>query len=73
MEGEDEESDEPRAFTNKKPWQKIIVLAAGSFMNVVCALLIMIISYRRLRIYYHYGRHCRRGQPCGLFEPETGR
>ena len=43
MEGEDEESDEPRAFTNKKPWQKIIVLAAGSFMNVVCALLIMII------------------------------
>lgn len=30
-----------RAFNNKKPWQKIIVLAAGSFMNVVCAILIM--------------------------------
>ena len=43
MEGEDEESDEPRAFTNKKPWQKIVVLAAGSFMNVLCALLIMIL------------------------------
>lgn len=43
MEGEDEESDEPRAFSNKKPWQKIVVLAAGSFMNVLCALLIMIL------------------------------
>lgn len=43
MEGEDEDSDSPRAFGNKKPWQKIVVLAAGSFMNVVCAVLIMII------------------------------
>jgi Predicted membrane-associated Zn-dependent proteases 1 len=43
MEGEDGESDEPRAFGNKKPWQKIIILAAGSFMNVVCAIVIMII------------------------------
>ncbi len=42
MEGEDEKSDSPRAFNNKKPWQKLIVLAAGSFMNVVCAFLIMI-------------------------------
>lgn len=41
MEGEDEESDEPRAFTNKKPWQKIVILAAGSFMNVVCAVIVM--------------------------------
>ena len=43
MEGEDEESEEPRAFSNKKPWQKIVVLAAGSFMNVICAVLIMIL------------------------------
>lgn len=41
MEGEGEDSDEPRAFNNKKPWQKIIILAAGSFMNVLCAILIM--------------------------------
>ncbi|MCI8349092.1 MAG: RIP metalloprotease RseP [Firmicutes bacterium] len=41
MEGEDEESDEPGAFTNKKPWQKIVILAAGSFMNVVCAVVVM--------------------------------
>lgn len=43
MEGEDEESDDLRAFNNKKPWQKIIILAAGSFMNVICAILIMCI------------------------------
>ncbi|MBR5129087.1 MAG: RIP metalloprotease RseP [Firmicutes bacterium] len=43
MEGEDEDCDSPRAFGNKKPWQKILVLAAGSFMNVLCAILIMII------------------------------
>ena len=28
MEAEDEESDSPGAFTNKKPWKRIIVLAA---------------------------------------------
>lgn len=43
MEGEDDDSEDERAFSNKKPWQKLIVLAAGSFMNVICALLIMII------------------------------
>ena len=50
MEGEDgsEEDEEDilteldeRAFRNKKPWQKLIILAAGSFMNVLCAILIM--------------------------------
>lgn len=43
MEGEDEESEDDRAFGNKKPWQKLIILAAGSFMNVVCAIVIMIL------------------------------
>ncbi len=33
----------PRAFNNKKPWQKIIILAAGSAMNVVSAFLILTI------------------------------
>ena len=56
MEGEDgspdeEETDEngepvteeynPRSFNNKKPWQKIVILAAGAFMNVVSAFLIL--------------------------------
>ena len=33
--------DDPRSFNNKKPWQKIIILAAGSAMNVFCAFLIL--------------------------------
>ena len=44
MEGEDGDSGDsadPRAFGNKKPWQKIVVLAAGSFMNIICAIVIM--------------------------------
>lgn len=41
MEGEDENSEDPGAFGNKKPWQKLVVLAAGSFMNMMCAVLIM--------------------------------
>ena len=41
MEGEDEDAHEPRAFNNKKAGQKTIILAAGSFMNVLCAILIM--------------------------------
>lgn len=43
MEGENEESDNPRAFNNKKAWQKILVLVAGSFMNVCICVLIMFI------------------------------
>lgn len=42
-EGEDGNLIQPdkRSFSAKKPWQKIIVLAAGSFMNIACAVLIM--------------------------------
>ena len=42
MEGEDEESDDPRAFDNKPAWQKDIILAAGSAMNFLVALVIII-------------------------------
>ena len=34
MEGEDEESDNPRAFPQKSWWRRLIILAAGSFMNL---------------------------------------
>lgn len=41
MEAEDEESDSPGAFTNKKPWQRIIVLAAGAGMNIIMGFVIV--------------------------------
>lgn len=42
MEGEDEESEEPRAFSNKKAWQKAVILVAGPAMNFLLALILMI-------------------------------
>ena len=41
MEGEDtdESSDNPKAFNNKKWWQKIIILISGAGMNVLIAVL----------------------------------
>ena len=45
MAGEDESSDDPAAFTNKKPWQRVLILVAGSFMNFVLGLLIVLILY----------------------------
>ncbi len=42
MEGEDETSDDPRAFTSAKPWKRIVILIAGAAMNFLTGLLIMI-------------------------------
>ena len=35
MEGEDEESANPRAFVNAKIWKRMIIIVAGAFMNLV--------------------------------------
>lgn len=43
MEGENEESDNPRAFNNKSPIAKIAVLIAGATMNIITAWLILVI------------------------------
>lgn len=43
MEGENEESDNPRAFNNKSPLSKIAVLIAGATMNIITAWLILVI------------------------------
>lgn len=41
MEGEDGDSDNPRAFTNAKVWKRLVILAAGSAMNFLTGLLII--------------------------------
>lgn len=43
--GEDADSDDPTAFNNKKPWQRIIVLISGALMNYVLALLIIVTMF----------------------------
>ena len=45
MEGEDGDSDDPRAFTTKAPWKRIIILAAGAFMNFLTGIVILIVLY----------------------------
>jgi regulator of sigma E protease len=44
MEGEDEESDDPKAFNNKPAWSRAVVLVAGSLMNILFAVLLLIIA-----------------------------
>jgi len=43
MEGEDEESDDPRAFGNAATWKKMIILVAGAAMNFVTGLLLCMV------------------------------
>ena len=43
MEGEDEESDNPRAFNNAKVWKRMIIIVAGAFMNIVLGLIMMFV------------------------------
>ncbi len=41
MEAEDEESTNPRAFTNAKIWKRMIIIIAGAVMNIVLGLIMM--------------------------------
>jgi regulator of sigma E protease len=43
MEGEDDGSNDPRAFTNKPIWARFIVLVAGSLMNFILGFVIILI------------------------------
>jgi len=43
LEGEDVESDDPRAFGNAPAWRQLIVLVAGVAMNVILAILLFFV------------------------------
>ncbi len=43
MEGEDGESDNPRAFSAASWWKRLIILCAGAFMNFVAGVLLLAI------------------------------
>ena len=45
IEGEDGDSDDPRAFPKKPLWQRLLVLAAGSIMNLLAGFLIALVIY----------------------------
>lgn len=43
MEGEDEDSENPRAFNNAKIWKRMIIIIAGAVMNIILGFLLMFI------------------------------
>lgn len=45
MEGEDEDTDNPRSFQKAAWWKRLIILVAGSFMNLVAGVVLMILVY----------------------------
>ena len=52
MEGEDEGSEDPRAFGNAKVWQRVIILVAGATMNFIVGFLMMLLF---VGIYFQHG------------------
>ena len=44
MEGEDETSTDNRAFCNKKPWRRFIIVAMGAIFNLLLGLIIVGVS-----------------------------
>ena len=45
MEGEGEDSDDPRSFQSKPAWKRFVILVAGAFMNFVAGLVIILIIF----------------------------
>ncbi len=45
MEGEDEVTEDPRAFTRQKTWKRLVILVSGSFMNFLVGFLAILILY----------------------------
>ena len=43
MEGEDSESFDPKAFGAKKPWKRLIIVAAGAIFNIILGFILAII------------------------------
>ena len=44
MEGEDEASDDPKAFGNKKVWQRILIVISGVVMNFIFGYLMLLVA-----------------------------
>lgn len=44
MEGEDDSSENPRSFGNKKVWQRMTVVLAGAFMNILLGFVLLIVT-----------------------------
>ncbi len=45
MEGEEEDSDDPKAFCNKKPIRRFFIVVAGAVFNIILGLVIMMVYF----------------------------
>lgn len=45
MEGEDDDSDDPRAFGAQKGWKRLVILAAGAVMNFLAGLALILLLF----------------------------
>lgn len=52
MEGEDEDSNDPRAFSNKPGWKKFIILVAGAFMNFLIGFLLILVLFSQNNVLF---------------------
>ena len=52
MEGEDEDTGNTRSFTRQGFWKKLVILAAGAFMNFLTGLLIVAILFSGAGAFY---------------------
>ena len=63
MEGENDESDDPNALSNKNVFQRMLIMVAGPFMNVLLGFILMFVlvcnsAYTTTAIWYnHEGEH----------------
>lgn len=51
MEGEDEDSEDPRAFTSQAAWKRIIILVAGAAANFVVGFLLILLVFSQAEGY----------------------
>ena len=70
MEGEDTDTDNPRSFQKAAWWKRLIILAAGAFMNFLAGLLIFGILY--LPMNQTIDPVITQFQDCCQFNHETG-
>ncbi len=52
LEGEEEESDDPHSLNNQNLFKKIVIFAAGAFMNFVAGLVIILILFANAGGFY---------------------
>jgi len=48
LEGEDEKSDDPEAFTNQKLWKRFIIVASGAIINLLMGFILFMIVIKMM-------------------------